>query len=107
MRKTWITAGAALALVLTAGTAGAQGRTRPDPADAAARREWIKEHRDDAKKRWESLTPEQRDAFKAQLKAYEDERKSLMAQVKAGTIDRKTAAAELKKWREEHQPKTS
>jgi Spy/CpxP family protein refolding chaperone len=107
MRKLSITAGVALAFVMSAGAAGAQGpRTRPDPADAAARREWIKEHRENAKAKWESLTPEQRDAFKAQMKAYEEERKSLMEQVKAGKIDRKTAAEQLKKWREDHAPKT-
>lgn len=99
------TAAATLAIMLLAGLAGAQGtRTRPAGADQEARREWMKEHRGEAKERWEALTPEQRDVFKAHRTAYNAERKSMMAQVKAGTLDKKTAAEKLKAWREAHKP---
>ena len=106
MRTRYQLAVALLALTLSATAASAQagGRTRPDGADAAARREWMKEHRENAKERWETLTPAQREAFKEQMKAYNEERKTLMEQVKAGKIDRKTAAEQLKAWREAHKP---
>ena len=104
MRKIVLTV-AAVVLALSANTAQAQAGRPAAGADAAARAEWMKEHRADVRAKWETLTPEQRAAFKAQMKAYEDERKSLMEQVKAGKIDRKTAAAQLKAWREEHKPK--
>ncbi len=106
MRKSLMTGALALALVFSAHTASAQARTRPDGADATARREWLKEHRDAAKKRWEDLTPAQRDAFKDWVKTYEAERKTLMEQVKAGKLDKKSAAEQLKAWRETHKPGT-
>jgi Spy/CpxP family protein refolding chaperone len=106
MRKTLLTAfsAAVLVLALTGSTANAQAARPRAGADAETRREWLKEHRGDARAKWESLTPEQREAFKAQMKAYQEERKSLMEQVKAGKIDKKTAAEQLKAWREAHKP---
>ena len=106
MRKALFTtlSAAALAVVLSGNAAEAQSARPRAGADADARREWLKEHRGEAKAKWETLSPEQRVAFKTQMKAYQEERKSLMEQVKAGKIDKKTAAEQLKAWREAHKP---